>query len=361
MGRRFCCALGAAGALLALAGTVLAPGAAAHERWFTPGGYAPIRTEDVLSPVTILALAVVAAALALAWGAHRLAARRPVPVPALPGVNPHHIANLYAWIPPLLALHAAVPLIVSGVELQLFVPNLKLPRDIVGLLLALGQIVVALGFLYGVFTRAAAVLLALIGLAGMAIVHPLYVLEHCDLLGIAGFLYLTGRGPYSVDALLGRLGHPRERLLPYAVPTLRVLTGASLVVLGFTEKLWNRQLARDFLALYPINFTTALPMTLSDDQFIVAAGLVEVTIGALIASGLWTRTVILLAWLPFNLSVPLFGWVELVGHLPTYGTIAVLLIWGSGGQIAPYVRAVEEAERHAADRPDADARGRPAA
>jgi uncharacterized membrane protein YphA (DoxX/SURF4 family) len=235
-------------------------------------------------------------------------------------------------------------LIVSGVELQLFVPNLPLPRNIFGLLLALAQIVIALGFLYGALTRVAAVLLALVGLAGMLVVHPLYVLEHCDLLGIAGFLYLTGRGPYSVDALLGRLGQPQERLISRAVPTLRVLTGASLVVLGFTEKLWNRQLARDFLERYPLNFTTALPITLTDDQFIVVAGLIEVTIGALIISGLWTRTVILLAWLPFNLSVPFFGWVELVGHLPTYGTMAVLLIWATGRHTEASDTATHEPE-----------------
>ena len=323
----------AAGALVT-GGTSLAPEAAAHERWFTPGGYAPIRTEEVFTLVTILALGTIAAALAVAWGLDRLAARRRLADPSLAALGLHDIDRLYAWVPPLLALHAAVPLIVSGVELQLFVPNLPLPENIVGLLLALGQIVVALGFLYGAFTRVAAMLLALVGLVGMTLVHPLYVLEHCDLLGIAAFLYLTGRGPYSVDALIGRGRHLRTDLLPFAVPVLRVLTGTSLVVLGFTEKLWNRQLARDFLTLYPINFTNALPITLTDDQFIVVAGLVEVTIGALLISGLWTRTVILVAWLPFNLSVPLFGWVELVGHLPTYGTIAVLLILGTGRQVA---------------------------
>jgi uncharacterized membrane protein YphA (DoxX/SURF4 family) len=334
-------ALAVSGMVLLVSGTLLAPGAAAHERWFTPGGYAPILVEDVFSLVTILASGVVAGVLGLAWLADRLVERRRLEVPSLIGIDPRGVANLYAWIPPLLALHAAVPLIVSGVELQLFVPNLPLPRNILGLLLALAQIVIALGFLYGAFTRASAILLALVGLAGMAVVHPLYVLEHCDLLGIAGFLFIAGRGPYSVDALLKRVRQPQERLLPYAVPTLRVLTGASLVVLGFTEKLWNRQLARDFLERNPLNFTTALPLTLTDDQFIIVAGLIEVTIGALIISGLWMRTVILLAWLPFNLSVPFFGWVELVGHLPTYGTMAVLLIWATG----PHAEAGREAVR----------------
>lgn len=329
-GRRLARAAALAVAVFALAALIAVPPTSAHERWFTPGGYAPISIDEVFSGVTILALVVVGVVLALAWGLARFAGQHKLAGPPLTMIGVQSVGKLYAWVPPLLALHAAVPLIVSGVELQLFVPNLPLPRNIVGLLLALGQIVVALGFLYGAFTRFAAVLLALIGLAGMLLVHPLYVLEHCDLLGIAAFLYLIGRGPYSVDALIGRRDQLREERFPQAVPTLRILTGTSLVVLGFTEKLWNRQLALDFLALYPINFTKALPITLSDEHFIIAAGLVEVTIGALVISGLWTRTVILLAWLPFNLSVPLFGWVELVGHLPTYGTIAVLLILGTG-------------------------------
>ena len=33
-------------------------------------------------------------------------------------------------------------------------------------------------------------------------------------------------------------------------------------------------------------------------------------------------------WLPFNLTLPLLGWRELVGHLPMYGILALLLIWG---------------------------------
>ncbi|HEY8598019.1 MAG TPA: hypothetical protein VIL85_06280, partial [Thermomicrobiales bacterium] len=185
------------------------------------------------------------------------------------------------------------------------------------------------------------------GLAGMLYFHPLLVLEHCGLLGIAAFLYITGRGPFAVDALVGRLGHPRLHLLPYAVPTLRVLAGFSVVVLGFTEKLWNFDLAQRFLAEHPFNFTAATPFPLTDEQFILAAGLVEVTVGALLISGFVTRLVILVALVPFNLTVPFFGWGELVGHLPIYGIMVVLLLWGAGQDMAPYIRAVEEAEARA--------------
>ncbi len=139
------------------------------------------------------------------------------------------------------------------------------------------------------------------------------------------------------------------------MPALRVLTGFAIVVLGFTEKLWNRELALAFLETHPFNFTTTLPVSLSDEHFILAAGLVEVSVGALIISGLWTRTVVLLASLPFNLTLPFFGWPELVGHLPTYGTFVVLLIWGAGQDLTPYLRSVEAAEARVEGTPRAEA------
>ncbi len=341
---------GRAVALAIFALLMTARGVAAHERWFTAGGDAPVRFEDVSSLVTLLALAVMGGAVGAAWLAERLVERRRRGRlgPPLERLGITGLANLYAWIPPVLAVHAAVPLIVSGVELRLFAPNLELPRTLAGGLLAMAQILVALSFVYGALVRVGAVILALTGAVGMFFFHPLLVLEHCDLLGIAAFLFIVGRGPFSVDALIGRVGHPRLDLLPYAVPALRVLTGFALIVLGFTEKLWNFELAREFVRTHNFNFTTATPFPLGDDAFILIAGLIEVTVGALLLSGRWLRLVILAALVPFNLSLPFFGWAELVGHLPTYGTMVVLLIWGRGQNLAPYIRSVEEAEARAA-------------
>ncbi len=325
---------------------LLARGASAHERWFTDGGHQPLRIEDVFSLVTLLALATMGAAVGAAWLVERALERRRLGS-SLERLGIAGLTNLYAWIPPVLAVHAAVPLIVNGVSLRLFAPNLELPRTLVGGLLATAQILVAISFVYGALVRVGAIILALTGAVGMIYFHPLLVLEHCDLLGIAAFLFIVGRGPFSVDALIGRVGHPRLDLLPYAVPILRILTGFALIVLGFTEKLWNRELALQFVREQSFNFTRATPLPLSDETFILIAGVVEVTIGALIMSGRMTRLVVLFALVPFNLTLPFFGWAELVGHLPTYGTIVVLLIWGQGQDLTPYIRSVEKAEARA--------------
>jgi hypothetical protein len=58
------------------------------------------------------------------------------------------------------------------------------------------------------------------------------------------------------------------------------------------------------------------------------AGTIELTLGLLLMSGAFVRAVIVMLWLPFNLTLPLLGWRELVGHLPVYGIMALLLICG---------------------------------
>jgi hypothetical protein len=54
---------------------------------------------------------------------------------------------------------------------------------------------------------------------------------------------------------------------------------------------------------------------------------VELAIGLLLVFGVFVRETIIVAWLPFNLTLTVFNWVELVGHLPFYGIMALLLVW----------------------------------
>ena len=54
------------------------------------------------------------------------------------------------------------------------------------------------------------------------------------------------------------------RLAPSA---LRIGVGISLVMVAFTEKLANPQLAQSFLLQHPLNFTAALGMPMSDATF----------------------------------------------------------------------------------------------
>jgi hypothetical protein len=68
-----------------------------------------------------------------------------------------------------------------------------------------------------------------------------------------------------------------------------------------------------------------LPM--SDALFVLCAGTTELCIGLCLLCGFFPRTIVGTAWLFINMTLTIFDWVELAGHLPLYGVMGVLLIW----------------------------------
>jgi hypothetical protein len=302
---------------------------ALHERWFVSRQHAvdfsQLLTAQTAVPVAIAILATGVAVLA--WRAR--GRREIVPGPLQLGMDWENYERLLSWMPLVIGLHTAVPLLVAGVQLQLFVPNLSLPYNVFGGLIALAEIVIALSFLYGAATRIGATVLALIWLIGALWFGPILLLEHALFLGVAFFMFVMGRGPAAIDMTLQRFHRPLERLVPRAVPALRVLTGIGIVVLAFTEKLWNVPMGVEFLERYPLNFFPAIGFEgISDAEFIVIAGTVELTFGLLLISGAFVRLMTLILWVPFNLTLPFLGWRELVGHLPIYGIMALIVVWG---------------------------------
>ncbi len=310
-----------------------------HERWFVDSSPFPLAWAGVTRPGALLAVAAASGLFLAAAFVWRQSGRRPlVPGPFRLGADADSLAVLYGAIPLVLALHLSVTLFVSGVTLHLFAPNLALGEpgavpigSIGGAVAALAQIGIGLALFYGALTRIAALLLVLLWVAGAIWFGPALLLEHAIVPGIALTLYLTGRGPFAVDALLNpRLGLPRLRFLTHALTPLRIGTGVSLVTLAFTEKIWNLPLGLAFLERYPVNFLPAWGIPIGDETFLLAAGAVELLAGLLLIANVYVRVGILVLWLPFNLTLAAFGWIELVGHLPIYGAMAVLALWGRG-------------------------------
>lgn len=303
-----------------------------HERWFVPSEGFPLDWDAVLEPATLVAIGVavvVAAAAGLLW--RRSGARPVVPGPIALGATKEQLAVVYGWIPLMLAVHVAIPLLVAGVQHQLLVPNLEMDLAL-GTFVGLAQVGVALLLFYGVFARYAALGLAAIWLVGAALFGPVRLLEHALYLGIAAFFWIVGRGPIAIDRIFGRWAHPREAWLSRAVPILRMSIGFSIAWLALSEKLLNLPLALAFVTEFPfVNFLPELGVAVSDATFIRIAGTVELTAGLLLMVGAFPRLVILLLWLPFNITLTAFGWQELVGHLPIYAIMALILLWGAGG------------------------------
>ena len=71
----------------------------------------------------------------------------------------------------------------------------------------------------------------------------------------------------------------------------------------------------------------------SDLQFIRVAGAIEVLFGLLLISGALPQAIVVIAGVPFNASLWFFGVNELLGHLPVYGAMLVLLVYGSDREL----------------------------
>ena len=328
---------------------------ALHERWFIDSTPFPIHWSAALEPGALAAVGVAVGVVAVSAWVWRKAHRNPVvPGPAELGAGPDSRAVLLGALPLILGLHLAIPLFVSGINLELFAPNLVLReagsvplQSPFAAIAAVGQIGIGLALFYGAFARPAALALLVLWLLGAVRFGPVLLLEHAIVPGTAATLWITGRGPLAVDALLGhRFARPARSRLRSALTPLRIGTGLSLVTLALTEKLWNLPLGLAFLERYPVNFLPSLGIPLSDETFLLAAGTVELTAGLLLLANVYVRLGILVPWLPFNITLAAFGWQELVGHLPIYGAMAALAIWGRGG-----AADVESLERGLARRP----------
>lgn len=87
----------------------------------------------------------------------------------------------------------------------------------------------------------------------------------------------------------------------------------------------------------------------TDYRFVIAAGVVEAAAGLLLMSGVLTRVVILVLLVPFNLTVAFLPPIELLGHLPIFGIMYVLLLYGSGAEPHAHERRLDPAAEEAVD------------
>lgn len=309
---------------------VLLPVASAHEKWFTDATPFPARWDLFFRPLPLALFGlVVLATLFAAWWQRRRGGHGFLPGPSAFGATQERIALLYAVIPAILAVHLAVPLLASGVQGDLFSPNNEM-RGALAYPLGLVEVGVALALFYGGFTRLAAAALAGLWLVGAVVGGLGDMLDNLHYLGFAAFFWFAGRGPLSVGRLVLPRTEPPADLARFAVPALRIGVALSLISVAFSEKFANLPLARDFLGDYPLNFTAGLPVALPDDLFILLAGSVELLVGLFLLFNIFPREIIVVAWLPFNLTLTVFRWQELVGHLPFYGVMALLLVWTGG-------------------------------
>ncbi len=98
-------------------------------------------------------------------------------------------------------------------------------------------------------------------------------------------------------------------------------------------------MALAFLQTHPdFNVAALIGLPIGDLEFVRIAGGVEVLFGLLLISGALPQVCVLVAGIPFNATLWFFGTDELVGHLPVYGAMLVLLVYGSDPVLRPAVK-----------------------
>jgi len=289
-----------------------------HVKWFTDPSAHPTQYGLLLSWPVLLAFVLALGAIGVAY---RI--QHNIPEPAVV-----RALERYAGYGPLvLGLHLAVALLVAATLGLLFVPSLHVETDdAIGWTILAMEGIAGVSILLGLATRAGAIVLALLGIVAMQPFTFEAILEQVHILGIAIFLFLIGRGPFSLDRLRHVRPPIRDPLVPAAaLAFLRVLMGFGIAYTALTEKLLDPPLAQALLEAHPL-LNVLRPLGVPDPAFIWLAGTTELAIGLVIVSGQITRPVMAVGAFLFTISLFYFGWAELLGHLPFFGIMLLLFI-----------------------------------
>jgi len=301
----------------------------AHERWFEFRTF-PSDWDFVFEGLTLALLG----AAVLVTVLFRVVAR------VWPGVDIRWLGALAPWMPFAIRLHLAVSL-VGLLSLGFYLsPAMDLQADLAGILLGAVMAIVAISMATGWHARKGAALLVLAGPLGLLEFGLWPVLSRIDMLGLALYVLLAGPGRWSADLELGRAREPSLADHARAVWALKVAAGVALIIVAFDEKLAMPDLALAFLENHPkLNVAREIGLGWTDLEFVRVAAAIEVLFGLLLISGALPQVVVLAAGIPFNATLWFFGANELMGHLPIYGAMLVLLVYGSDPRLRPAVSA----------------------
>jgi uncharacterized membrane protein YphA (DoxX/SURF4 family) len=295
--------------------------ATAHTRWFAHEELLPYRT---IEP-TALYLSIWALIAAAVVGIGYYFERRGIL--SLRFLQPH-AAHAFDRAASAFTMVAGAFLMIAGTHEYLYSPNLTIDQGVVPVFIYV-QFVIGLAFLLGIYARLAAILLAATWFIGIAVIGVIPMLEDIWILATAAFVFIMGNDYFSLVSFraVAPLAH---RYRSYALPLLRLGTGTTLLVLGFTEKILHPEFGINFLRQYDWNFMALMGLPYSDYLFTLSAGAVESLFGLVFILGIATRLNALVVATVFSIPIFLLGPIELAGHLPHFAAIVLILIFGAG-------------------------------
>jgi hypothetical protein len=272
----------------------------AHAKWFVEDpAHHQADWGFLMDPLTLTMLFASIALAALA-----AVVTRRLPSGLLPGLSPP--ARLAGAMPRLLAVVVGITLPILAASGWLLVPGASLDGVPGQDALLIAEALLGLWLVSGVGVRRAAGALGALCAILAVTSGPVTLLEGAYVPAIA--LYL---------ALGSGAGEAAERRAALAWRVLAVAVGVALIAAAFTEKLVAPTIMLSVLRDYPaLDILSTIGVASSDMDYVRLMGSVEVLLGLLIATGIGGRVVPLSALGAFLVTVPIFGPVELIGHLP---------------------------------------------
>lgn len=328
--------LSAALAVSGIAALWLAPAASAHVRWFVDSDHYPPEWDRLIAWPTLMVVGLTLGLLGtLLTGQRMLGQHFP---------NPAFLAYMEPSATTLLAVHTGISLVFFASQRDLFDASHALDGRVIVAVFVILQVVAAFALITGLVDRGGAALLAGTWLLAFIAFKPWQVLDLTLYVGIGIALFVLGR-TIPPPAVAARL-LPLENFERQSIAALRILAGFTVAWIAFTEKLLVPEAGVAFLSERPeFNFMQHYFGFdwWSDYRFTIAAGVVEASAGLLLLSGVLTRVVILTLLVPFNVTVAFLPPIELLGHLPIFGIMYVLLLYGSGADPQAGERRLEPA------------------
>ncbi len=279
----------------------------AHLRWFTKGAH------PLPHPPTLLQIAAAAVIVLVGFATAAFLSRK---LRHLEDEVDARLAPYAKWARTLLGVAIGASLIHASLTGILLSPDHPTEQR----LWLVVEFYAGASWLLGFLTPVGCVLAAAVYIPLIAQGGPVSVLEHLDVLGAAAFLWFGGRGPLSLETLVG-LRRPSPDLdADTRHRVFEFMTGMSLAVLGVSEKLWDLGMARVFLATHPWNALAAFGVP--DDWFITCIGASEVLIGLLLACNVMSRAAVTSVLGVMTLTAIMLGPSEVTGHLFAIGLVA---------------------------------------
>jgi len=319
--------------LLAIALFILPVVASAHTRWFMVGEVEPYVTDEatVVYLVAIFSLVFVGVLFAIWLHQHRIF--------SLSWLKPKK-AHAYERSASTFTMVIGSFLLIAGTHEYLFSPNLSHALGTPNFLIV-AQTIIGIAFLLGIFTRISAILMAAVWFVAIYYVGWLAMLENAWVLSTAVFIAVMGNDYFSLVSF-SVLRKKVKKYKTQALSFLRIGTGATLVILGLSEKILAPEYGIYFLSQHEWNFMHQFGFNYSDYLFTLSAGSIEILLGLIFILGVVTRLNALIAIIIFTIPLFVLGPIELAGHLPHFAAMFLLLFFGNGGRFSWFSRHKDE-------------------